>query len=107
MINIRIVCRKNDFREFHSAGHANFNTGNDIVCSAVSALSYALLGTLSNIPGLKIEKEVGDGKMDIFISSDNQEVRKIANTVFSTITIGVRQIAGSYPDNVVVDIVNL
>lgn len=106
MINITFVCFGNNFYEFHSEGHAEFNKGNDIVCAGVSALSYALLGTLENIKGLKVKNEINNGKMFIGIDAATKDVHAIANTVFSTICIGLKQLQLTYPDHVKVDILS-
>lgn len=104
MIKIDFINNGN-FIGFHASGHSLLNPGNDIVCSAVSALSYALLGTLENISGVIVEKNVSDGEMDISIKHDDsnhtkEAIFKVSNTVFSTICIGLKQVAKSYPDNV-------
>ena len=104
MIEITFVCFGNNFYEYHSEGHANFYPGNDIVCAAVSALSYALLGTLENIENLELNKTIKDGDMMIAIGADNKNVHAIANTVFTTIYIGLKQLELTYPEHVNVTI---
>ena len=106
MINITFVCFGNNFYEFHSEGHAGLNPGNDIVCAGVSALSYALLGTLMNIKDLKVDKEIKDGNMHIYVKSDSKAVYSIANTVFTTVFIGLKQLQVTYPENVKVNIMS-
>jgi uncharacterized protein YsxB (DUF464 family) len=106
MINITFVCFGKNFYEFHSEGHSTLNPGNDIVCAGVSALSYALLGTLMNIKDLKVDKEIKDGNMHIYVKSDTKAVHSIANTVFTTIFIGLKQLQVTYPENVKVNIMS-
>ena len=106
MINITFVCFGNNFYEFHSEGHAGLNPGNDIVCAGVSALSYALLGALLNIQNLQVEKKIKDGNMNIAVKADSKAVHAIANTVFTTIYIGLKQLQLTYPAYVKVDILS-
>ena len=107
MINITFVCFGNNFYEFHSEGHSGLNPGNDIVCAGVSALSYALLGTLKNIQNLSVEHNIQDGNMSIEIkSSENKAVHAIANTVFTTVYIGLKQLEISYPNHVKVNVLS-
>ncbi len=106
MINVTFVCFGNNFYEFHSEGHSGLSPGNDIVCAGVSALSYALLGTLLNIQNLQVEKEIKDGNMNIFVKSDTKAVHAIANTVFTTIFIGLKQLQLTYPAHLKVDILS-
>lgn len=100
MIEITFVCFGNNFYEFHSEGHADYNPGNDIVCSAVSALSYALLGTLENIGDLEVKKEIKDGDMLIQVNAKDKTVHALANTVFTTVFIGLMQLEVTYPEHV-------
>jgi len=107
LINITFVCFGNNFYEFHSEGHSGLNPGNDIVCAGVSALSYALLGTLKNIQNLSVEHNIQDGNMSIEIkSSENKAVHAIANTVFTTVYIGLKQLEISYPNHVKVNVLS-
>lgn len=100
MINITFVCFGNNFYEYHSEGHADFNPGNDIVCSAVSALSYALLGTLENVKDASTDHKIKNGNMFISINPLNKSVHAIANTVFTTVFIGLMQLEVTYPEHV-------
>ena len=57
MITIRI--RKNGFQ---MNGHAGYNPGNDIVCSAISALTCTLLESLRSLTDSVFSAETGSGK---------------------------------------------
>ena len=100
MIEITFVCFGNNFYEYHSEGHADFYPGNDIVCAAVSALSYALLCTLENIENLVVEKEIKAGNMNIAVASEHKYVRAVANTAFTTVFIGLKQVELTCPEHV-------
>ena len=104
MIEITFVCFGNNFFEYHSKGHADYNPGNDIVCAAVSALSYALLGTLENVKDASTDHKIKNGNMFISITPLNKSVHAIANTVFTTIYIGLKQLELTYPEHVNVTI---
>lgn len=80
-----------------SQGHAEYNPGNDIVCSAVSALLYTLAGALQNLCGY--------GKRSFRFEAGDTEIHcrppdKTAITIFDTTIIGLLQIEKQYPDNV-------
>lgn len=76
-------------------GHAKYGQpGSDIVCSAVSALYYALaIGLQKLAPG----SVSTDGKM-IELTEITPETKGAMTTVFA----GLRAIAETYPDNVTV-----
>lgn len=101
MVNVKFY--KNQFGYYKAimTGHANYKPGNDIICSAVSALGLALVGTIKNIQGLKTKK--CEYKKDIrVIVEQDQKYQSLINAVFTTIFIGLLQIMNSYPKNVAV-----
>ena len=72
-------------------GHA---TGSDSVCAGISALCYALMGVADNSDALIVESmNVYDGHFDMCWRGGIE-----AKTAFNMITIGLSQIAQSYPD---------
>lgn len=75
-------------------GHAD---GDPIVCSAISGITYALLGYLANATedGLAIpyKNEVESGHIDILYEVDDDII-----PVFHMFMIGLMQIQKKYPD---------
>ena len=88
------VSFKNKQTTIVATGHANFNDGNDIVCSAVSALLYTLIGALAKETEITSEDEKDVFK--IVILKDSQNTKVILNTILS----GIVQIQKAYPENV-------
>lgn len=82
-------------------GHANFNPGNDIVCSAISAISYTILGSLMNIATAIIKYDISSGDMVINVD-DVLMVRDIVkvNTIIDVAIVGFMQIEAKYPSNI-------
>lgn len=83
-------------------GHAGFNPGNDIVCSAVSALLQTLYAGLEIKCGAKVVKHQGDGYFEIcaeYYDGNRREVQ----AVFGSIIVGLELIAQGYPENVKVE----
>lgn len=91
-------------------GHAGYNPGNDIVCSAISGLAYTLWGAVINLCGIndiKYKDDPGDFLLDINIKKINGPIFDKLKTIFQTIYIGIKQIADTYPCYVEVQFVNL
>ena len=78
-------------------GHANYaQEGSDIVCSAVSAVSYTGIGALQEILGIESYK-TAKGYMDCVIPVDIAEEKKDkVKIILETIVIGFKQIENSY-----------
>lgn len=94
--------RTEDGHELMISGHAGYDSGGrDIVCSAVSAVAYALLGFLEN-------EANGTSDCDYMTESGLLGVTAAAservNTAFEMALIGLMQIEMQYPDYVRVSI---
>ena len=100
---IRVRYRRNEFA--HSilvAGHAGYSSeGNDIVCAGVSAVVYALLGFLHNVPDRKerLTASIDSGETMIFWRGVSEDI----TAAFHMAVIGLAQIARKYPDFVSVE----
>lgn len=86
-------------------GHANYaDHGDDIVCAGASSIVFALLGWLEN-NGQDLEfynSEVESGNVRIYCEGNDRTA-----ATFEMATIGLMQLADSYPDYVAIDIVGL
>lgn len=72
-------------------GHAEYNPGHDIVCAAVSALFYTLLGYLEEKARVdEAKEESGDAWITFHGGGEALEM----------FSLGVRQISETYPENV-------
>lgn len=86
-------------------GHANYaEYGKDIVCAGVSAIVQALIGwceeNYETVNCISIDTQAGE----VIISCDGGET---VAAVFKMATIGLEQLAYSYPDHVQIDIIGL
>ena len=83
-------------------GHANWaSTGGDIVCAALSAVSYTLLGFLLNASAdiEELSQEVDSGRV-VILCRGNERI----DTAFEMALIGYLQIEKQYPHHVGVHI---
>lgn len=84
------------FCGFTVSGHAGYNeAGNDVVCSAVSALAQtALLGMLRYSDENQVLYEQKDGFLSAFAVNGNEAIR----VILGTMVLGLEQIARQYPE---------
>lgn len=100
---VKVCFKKGNYgyEECHIDGHAEYNGGNDIVCSAVSALGFALIGALKNLAGVSFRELQAEKGIDVVINPFSKEsLRLLTETIFMTIYIGLKQVEKAYPDNV-------
>ena len=78
-------------------GHANYaETGKDIVCAGVTALTQTLIRSLEDLTRNEIEYEISPGRADIHYRDLSEEGKLLVDSFF----IGVCQIADEFPDYV-------
>ena len=79
------------------SGHADYaETGKDIVCAGVTALTQTLIGSIEDLTRDEIEYEILTGKVDIHYRNLSKEGKLLVDSFF----IGVCQIADEFPDHV-------
>jgi len=87
-----------DRRTLHMSGHAEYATGNDIVCAGCSAIAYALIGWIANSPEhMRDVDEMYEALGHVLISAQGDECFQ---AVFDMAVIGLAQIGRKYPENV-------
>lgn len=80
-------------------GHAGFSTsGMDIVCSAVSILTYTLMENIAQLD-IDSETDIKEGHVSITVLVPDNLNEKL-ETLFNTILIGYELLEQSYPDYV-------
>lgn len=97
MIDIKII-EKGDSRTLKLRGHAGYNPGNDVVCSAASILICTLNGYIETHPDNIEESDVydiEDGHVDISLSGNNEFL-----AVFDAVKLGLRLLEQNFPNNV-------
>ena len=90
-----VVCVRKDGITVN--GHANYaETGKDIVCAGVTALTQTLIRALEGLTKDEIEYEVSPGRADIHYGNLSEEGKLLVDSFF----IGVCSIADEFPYNV-------
>ena len=91
-----IYTRTDEKHELAVRGHAGFDVmGKDIVCSAISAVCYSLLGYLENQANDASEYWTADG--NVFVIADRTPE---LDAVFDLTLIGLRQIQYKHPTHI-------
>lgn len=81
------------------SGHAGYaETGKDIVCAGVTALTQTLIRALEGLTKDEIEYEVSPGRADIHYGNLSEEGKLLVDSFF----IGVCSIADEFPENVTI-----
>jgi len=104
MITVSISGEDGKFRA-ESVGHALYNPGNDIVCSAVSCLMYTLAGAIENMTETGSKDIVRDaGNTIVAFEGGDEHDNDVAEVLFMFVAIGLVQMQKQYPDHLTVNI---
>jgi len=98
-------CRKSGGYEITITGHADFNPGLDIVCSAASMLSFTLMQCLQDADdaGCLTECRIDYKSGDVYISVRPEPFyKKLLENTVNTIITGFELLAHHYPKNVMI-----
>lgn len=82
------------------SGHAGYaETGKDIVCAGVTALTQTLIRSMENLTRDVIEYEISPGRADIHYGNLSEEGKILMDSFF----IGVCLIANEFPGYVQIE----
>lgn len=99
MIKVQIGRENGVFRAI-STGHADYQSGNDPICGAVSALMYMLAGSVKNLTSSgKQRNKIQSGSFDVRYSPGSNEDEAVAAVIFNTAIIGLAQVEAAHPDH--------
>ena len=94
MITIKVRKKNGSYEEFISKGHAGYaETGQDIVCAAVSALIINTVNSLEKFTDDNFDVHEKDGFVSIHFRNNLSER---AMLLMDSLLLGLTEIAGSY-----------
>jgi len=102
MTTVRFLVQDGRLYGFRASGHAGYaNSGEDIVCAAVSALTQTALLGLGEV--LKVPVEWSADEEKGALSASIREATEGTEIVLRTLEAGLSNIAEQYPDLVGID----
>ena len=92
MVKFTFSSSKNKYRVC-AKGHAEYNNGNDIVCSAISCLLYSFVKYASEKADVVCNYQLNPGDSIIVVDGDVEEA-------YIMLKGGIRMLCEAYPKNV-------
>jgi len=98
MISIKVKSKEKSYVGVEISGHSNYDeVGKDIICSAVSILSYTLLNSLNSIGEIdekyiSIEEIETEGILAINLAKKNEKT----NILFENFLVGIELLIEDY-----------
>ncbi|MBQ2028845.1 MAG: ribosomal-processing cysteine protease Prp [Clostridia bacterium] len=81
---------------FECAGHSGYaESGSDIVCAAVSALSLTCINAMESVAGIRPAADESDGHL--IVTLNEEQLTHDAQVILKTFEQGIKDIAASYP----------
>lgn len=105
MIQFDILQQGHSVVGFRVQGHSGYaETGNDIVCAAVSVLAYNAINSCERFANVSLEvRDHGDNLTCRLPMQPSESVRLLINSLF----YGVEQVAEQYPEFVRIQSVDI
>ncbi len=97
MITVKILHKPQEFYQVEVSGHANQNEyGQDIVCSAVSALTIATLNGLIEVVKAEVEYEIDDGYTKFEVYPKDSIQNDFVKVLIGTYELGIQAMLEDY-----------
>lgn len=90
---------------FKISGHSGFaDSGEDIVCSAVSAVSLSTVIGITEVLNVDAKYHMDDGFLSLSIEDKPKEVIENCQVLFETMLLGLKRMEMSYGEYIKVEI---
>ena len=99
MISIEFYSGINGLCGFEATGHSmSADSGEDIICAAVSMLTQNLVNSIQNLTQDKVACVIESGK--VIINLDFENLSEQTKTLIDSFFLGICSIANEFPNNV-------
>ncbi|MDO4803198.1 MAG: ribosomal-processing cysteine protease Prp [Lachnospiraceae bacterium] len=96
MITVKVLKRADDYEGFLVSGHAGYaESGNDIICAAVSALTVNAANSIEILAGDRVEDSVLDGFLSCRFPEGLSDKGKL---LMQSMILGLKQIETDYQE---------
>lgn len=90
---------------FNIEGHAGYSEeGEDIVCSAVSAISYTIVNGITEVLKINVEHIIKDGFLQLSLRGNSLEEIINCQVLLETMLLGFKSMEISYSDYIKVQV---
>ena len=105
MINVNLQKHCGKFVSFDIEGHAGFaEEGSDIVCSAISVLSGAIVNGITEVLEIKVPYDVKHGFLSIDLKDQSQDDIEKSQVLFETMYITLKSLLVAYDEYISVKV---
>lgn len=105
MIDICFKKNSGKILEFNIEGHAGYGEeGEDIVCSAVSAISYTIVNGITEVLKINVEHNIKDGFLQLSLRGNSLEEIGKCQVLLETMLLGFKSMEISYGDYIKVQV---
>lgn len=82
MVQVLLIKKKNNYQTVKISGHANFKkAGKDIVCAAISGITFGILNALNELFKNDVNINIKDNEINININNWNNEINIVITTM--------------------------
>lgn len=105
MINVRLERHCDKLVSFDIEGHAGFDEeGRDIICSAISVLSGAIVNGITEVLKIKAPYDFKDGFLNLNLKNLSQDDIERSQVLMETMLITLKSLLVTYGDYINVNV---
>ena len=104
MTNICVYRKNKDIVKYTVSGHTGFGeSGEDIVCAAVSTITTAVLNGLTDVVGIAVGYEVREAYLECVLPDElSDDMRRSADVLLNTMFLSLKDLEEQYGDYITI-----
>ena len=102
MVTVRVLRKNGAMCGMELSGHANFNDdGDDLVCAAISSVSFAVCNGMEKLAGVSFGYQTDDGYLYFVLPDDlNDDAQQKTQLLLGTLYLFLQELSGQYSGNI-------
>lgn len=104
MTNICVYRKNKDIVKYTVSGHTGFGeSGEDIICAAVSTITTAVLNGLADVVGIAVGCEVREAYLECVLPDElSDDMRRSADVLLNTMFLSLKDLEEQYGDYITI-----
>lgn len=102
MVTVKVMRKNGAMCGMELSGHAGFNDdGDDLVCAAVSSVSFAICNGIEKLVGVSFGYQTDDGYLYFILPDDlDCDAQQKAQLLLGTLYLFLQELSGQYSGNI-------
>lgn len=102
MVTVKVLRKNGAMCGMELSGHAGYSDGgDDLVCAAVSSVSFAICNGMEKLAGVSFGYQTDDGYLYFVLPDDlDEDAQQKTQLLLGTLYLFLQELAGQYSGNI-------